>query len=34
MGDFGYMASGVGPIADYFDHREDFDPEYLETIQA
>jgi len=32
VGDFGHMASEAAPIADYLDHREDFDLEYLETI--
>lgn len=32
VGDFGHMASKATPIVDYLDHREDFDPKYLETV--
>ena len=31
---FGHMASEATPITDYLDHREDFDLEYLENVQA
>ena len=32
VGDFDHMASEFAPIADYLNHREDFDFEYLGTI--
>ena len=33
VGDFDHMASEATPITDYLDHREDYDLEYLETVQ-